>query len=158
LAIAEPGSLRVTLSKGYCLILNFREFQLSPDDLREGSEIDVERLQNTFSQLGAVVRTQSDLTSDQVKKEVRALKRLDWTKYDHLVVAIMSHGAEGTFMTSDSKLPAEYFKVEDFTNALSECHGLAGKPKIFVINTCRGNVDNPGIFFSSNFNKRVMLK
>ena len=76
LAISEPESLRLTLSKGYCLILNFREFQFSPDDIRGISKIDVETLQNTFRQLGAVVRTQSDLTSDQVKRKILPLKGL----------------------------------------------------------------------------------
>jgi hypothetical protein len=132
--------------------------QFYPESIREGSEIDVKRLQNTFSQLEVVVRTKSDLTSDQVKKEVRALETLDWIKYDYyLIVAIMSHGAEEAFMTFDSKIPEEYFKWKDFTNALSECHGLAGKPKICIIDTCRGLVCNPGIFFPSILTKESCL-
>jgi hypothetical protein len=48
LAIADPGSLRVTLRKGYCLIFNFREFKGEPGKTRLGSEVDVDRQQKTF--------------------------------------------------------------------------------------------------------------
>ena len=46
LAIADPGSLRVTLRKVYCLIFNFRDFPGDPDKTRVGSGADVRRLKN----------------------------------------------------------------------------------------------------------------
>lgn len=74
--IGDPESLLVTLRRGYCLILNFREF-VYPTNNRFGSELDVLALQKTFRQLGAEVRTCIDLTFQQVDEEVRALQLLD---------------------------------------------------------------------------------
>jgi hypothetical protein len=40
------------------------------------------------------------LTSRKVREEILTLQLIDWTKYDHLVVVIMSHGQLGKFETS----------------------------------------------------------
>jgi hypothetical protein len=57
LAIADPGSLRVTLRKGYCLIFNFRDFPWDPDKSRVGSGADVRRLENEQGQRRSLVRS-----------------------------------------------------------------------------------------------------
>jgi hypothetical protein len=96
LAIADPGSLRVTLRKGYCLIFNFRDFPGDPDKTRVGSGADVRRLEKTFKHLGADVLTFRNRTKENVRLEIRRLReKLDWASYDYLVVIIMSHGTEG---------------------------------------------------------------
>ena len=69
MVIADPGSLRVTLRKGYCLIFNFWDFQGDPDKIRLGSEFDVRRLQKTFTHLGADVGT--FLNCSKVKKDLK---------------------------------------------------------------------------------------
>ena len=140
LTLVDPRTLEVTLRKGYCLILNFRDFQGRQDKQRKGSEKDVSVLQDTFSHLGAEVRTCTNLTFDEVNKEILALQKIDWTKYDHLVVVIMSHGELGKFQTSGG----EFFKTRKFREEVYACPLLFGKPKFFVINACRGGFKHPG--------------
>ena len=141
LTLIDPRTLEVTLRKGYCLILDFKDFQVPQAKQRNGSEKDVSALQDTFSHLGAEVRTCTDiLTSDGVRKEILALQKIDWTKYDHLVVVIMSHGELGNFRTSGG----EFFETEEFRKGVCACPLLDGKPKFFVINACRGESDHPG--------------
>jgi hypothetical protein len=97
LVIADPGNLRVTLRKGYCLIVNYRDFQGDPDKIRLGSEFDVRRLQKTFKHLGADVGTFLNCSKDKIRLEVHRLYlKRDWANYDNLVVVIMSHGQQGT--------------------------------------------------------------
>jgi hypothetical protein len=69
----------------------------------------------------------------------------------------MSHGAEGTFMTFESKLLEEFFKLEDLTTPSLSVMAWWGNHKIFIINTCRGLVENPGIFFHQILTKELCL-
>lgn len=55
------------------------------------------------------------LTSRKVREEILTLQLIDWTKYDHLVVVIMSHGQLGKFETSGG---GEFFKVREVLKGL----------------------------------------
>ena len=141
LVIADPGSLRVTLKKCYCIIFIFRDFQREPDRVRLGSEVDARRLEKTFKHLGADVLTFHNYTKANLRKEFRRLnQKLDGANYDHIVVVIMSHCNEGTFRTFDALDPTDpealSFKIDDMTATPR----LAGKPKIIMINNCWGHI------------------
>ena len=61
---------------------------------------------------------------------------------DCCVVCLLSHGEEGfVFGTDGNKIPMdEIFEMYDN----SRCRGLLGKPKVFIIQACRGG--KPGDF------------
>ena len=48
--------------RGHCIILNIMNYNDQPDVQREGSEVDVERLQRLFEQLGYQLEVWEDLT------------------------------------------------------------------------------------------------
>jgi hypothetical protein len=87
------------------------------------------------------------LTKNELVQKVCRLKtEIEWNNYDHLVVVIMSHGHRGTFQTSNARDPtnsdAAFRRIHQLTETLSRIPGLAGKPKILLINTCRGDIPN----------------
>jgi hypothetical protein len=79
--------------------------------IRVGSEKDATKLQKTFNLLSSLVRTKEDFKFDQVIAKIEDLQhKINWDLYDHLVVAIMSHGVSDKFTTSDCR---EY-NIEEF--------------------------------------------
>ncbi|EFX63597.1 hypothetical protein DAPPUDRAFT_335302 [Daphnia pulex] len=68
----------------------------------EGSEKYDNALKFTFISLGATVELQKDLTYDQETKKIDRLQDIDWNLFDDLVIAIVSHGRLGKFLTADS--------------------------------------------------------
>ncbi|EFX81154.1 hypothetical protein DAPPUDRAFT_242682 [Daphnia pulex] len=105
------------------------------------AEKDATKLQNTFNRLSSLVRTIEDLKFDQVIAKIEYLQhRINWDLYDHLVVAIMSHGVSDQFTTSDCR---EY-NIEEFAEAFSgkTFPGLLRKPKMVFLNVCRGDKPN----------------
>lgn len=69
--------------------------------------------------------------------------RMDHSQNDCILFVILSHGVSGSFCTHDSA-----YKLDDLFNAFTagECPTLAGKPKLFIIQTCRTeDASNEGI-------------
>lgn len=80
--ISDSGRVGVTLRM---IPPNFHHSGIKgyPNNIRRCLKIDVERLQKTFKQLGAVVLTHCNLTKSDAAKNIRArLLKPDWTKYD----------------------------------------------------------------------------
>ncbi|XP_042858001.1 uncharacterized protein LOC122244216 [Penaeus japonicus] len=124
--------------RGFVLILNYKEFEGMPDLLREGSDLDVSNLQNTFRQMGYASQVHCNLTEDQTMLNVinfRDQERL--RTCGSVIVVVMSHGvARQTFHTSDMQV----FTVDKLLTMFSdrECPRLKGKAKLFLFNFCRG--------------------
>ena len=69
----------------------------------------------------------------------------DHSNNDCLLVAVMSHGSkDGKIQAADYKYPVQEL-WEKFLG--DNCRSLMGKPKIFVIQACEGNMFNNGILF-----------
>ena len=80
-----------------------------------------------------------DLESNLIELSQRpALK-----DHESLILWLMSHGGEGTLMTSDMK----DFQVSKLTVIFSNknCPNLQGKPKLVFVQACRGG-KNQNIF------------
>ena len=60
--------------------------------------------------------------------------------HDCFVLILSGHGGGGTFRFSDEKNVNISNIVRIFNN--EHCHNLAGKPKIFILNACRGGMWN----------------
>ena len=50
--------------RGHCIIMNIMNYDNEPREKRKGSEVDVERLQRLFGQLGFEVEHWDDLTKE----------------------------------------------------------------------------------------------
>ncbi|XP_029034576.2 caspase-1-like isoform X2 [Osmia bicornis bicornis] len=124
---------------GVALIFNhvyFRKMQV-----RTGSEKDKDSISEALKQLQFDVRCYDDLSSEDVLQVLKEVAAEDHTDADCLVVVVLSHGSSGYIHTFDTM-----YKVESlWTRFIAErCPTLAGKPKLFFIQACRGNKgDNP---------------
>ena len=70
------------------------------------------------------------------------MSKEDHSNNDCLLVAVMSHGTnDGEIHAADYKYPIQEL-WEKFLG--DNCRSLMGKPKLFFIQACRGNMTDPG--------------
>ncbi|CAL1529067.1 unnamed protein product [Lymnaea stagnalis] len=129
--------------RGICLIIDNQHFQFNPNDEeaaqlgdRAGSEKDLEALYNSFCKLKFIVEIAKDLTDTGIIAKVKSVTSYDHSNYDCFVCCILSHGGEGfIFGTNGRKV-----LITDITGHFRAqfCPTLAGKPKLFFLQCCRG--------------------
>lgn len=139
-----------------CLIVNIYQIDSMPP--RRWSNRDTESLKQLFEQLLFTVKTYTDFTHDlgcqNFKKIVKDFSELpEHQDSQCCVVCLMSHGEEGYLTTKegDKVLLDEIFTLFNNVN----CPNLAGKPKLFFIQSCRddpvsGPAEDLGIRLSFN--------
>ena len=121
--------------RGYCIIINNMNFTSMKD--RPGSNWDAQALQDVFGNyLGFHVEPFKDLSSKEIRTLMQNLQDKDHSKLDCLVVAILSHGENGNVYGTDGVMVS----VECITGYFSgtQCPSLGGKPKVFIMQACRG--------------------
>lgn len=104
---------------------------------RTGSNDEVISLTNLFDDFGFRTRVCDNLTKSEMLKLLTDTAEKDFSKYDCLVCVILSHGSkDGIYGTDD-----EVINLDAITSIYrrDECPSLEGKPKIFLIQACRGN-------------------
>ena len=128
--------------RGLALIINNKVFS-GRMKKREGTDLDVDGLTNLFHWLDYDVRLFIDLKGTEMISVLRDVARLDHSSVDSLVVAILTHGVENELYGSDEELipVAEVFKLFNGFN----CPSLVGKPKVFLIQACRGGIMDYGV-------------
>ncbi|CAL7952152.1 unnamed protein product [Xylocopa violacea] len=125
--------------RGICLILNQVHFEDHND--RSASEVDENTIQVTFTQLGFEVRIKRDLTFASISEVMGKLTREDHSDCDCISIFVLSHGEDnGKIYAKDMPYPL----ITIFTS-LTNCISLAGKPKLFFIQACRGTSKDNGI-------------
>ncbi|XP_076754827.1 caspase-1-like [Xylocopa sonorina] len=125
--------------RGICLILNQMHF--AEHDDRLASEVDEDTIKTTFSQLGFEVVIKRDLTFSEIAKAMRELSEDDYSDCDCISIFVLSHGQDnGRIYAKDIPYP-----LITFFSSLTNCISLAGKPKLFFIQACRGSAKDSGI-------------
>ncbi|VDI38397.1 caspase 7 [Mytilus galloprovincialis] len=143
--IAIPDSAKYVYAnsgqKGLMLILNF-----SRD--REGSTDDVEKLKSFFEdKFKFEIETLSDLKKEVLQKELTEFRdeylnsSRHAKKYYCFVCVIMSHGNEKGIMTDDRQ-PITMDEITSYFKNKETPHFI-GKPKIFLVQACRGSATQP---------------
>ncbi|CAA9999836.1 unnamed protein product [Nesidiocoris tenuis] len=129
--------------RGYAVIFNNETFEtLSP---REGSRKDVIALEETFGPdcLGFDVECHNDLSADDIGNKLQKLSKADHSECDCLCVIFLTHGMDNGII----HLKKGVYLVDQlwapFLN--DRCLGLAGKPKFFFIQACRGTKAHYGV-------------
>lgn len=111
---------------------------------RVGTNEDADSLQKLFSWLGFDTRpTYKDLTGRQMRQTLKDIACVDHSNYDCLMVAILSHGGKGDVVCGKSGTISIKTIIEVFND--KDCPSLAGKPKIFILQACRGKRANIGV-------------
>ncbi|KAL7890636.1 hypothetical protein AOLI_G00001120 [Acnodon oligacanthus] len=123
-----------SVPRGLCVIINNMKF-VRPFKDRNGSEVDEECLNEVFSWLGFTVEVHRDKTAPQMKDLLMQLSQKDH-EGDCFVCCILTHGCtEGVYGTDGGVVPSEDI-YGPFRG--TSCQSLAGKPKVFFIQACRG--------------------
>jgi Caspase domain len=100
-------------------------------------------LKTTFRALNFTVKVYKDLTWKAIQKRIyRLAHRTDHANNDCLIICILSHGGVGYISAKD----VDYKLESIFTSFVDEkCPSLAGKPKLFFVQACRGTELDDGI-------------
>ncbi|KAL1783677.1 caspase-14 [Sigmodon hispidus] len=106
---------------------------------REGSEEDMDALEHMFHFLKFKSIMKSDPTAEQFLEELNKFQQTidNWEEpVSCAFVVLMAHGEEGLLKGEDEKM----VRLEDLFEVLNNknCKGLRGKPKVYIIQACRG--------------------
>ena len=131
---------------GICLIINNHEFYHPTDpekahNDRGGASIDQFNLIQTFRYLRYKVEVKENLTAEEMVDTLFKMSQRDHSNYDSFVCCVLTHGERDIVHGADS-IPVSLF---DLTGIMKYCKGLAGKPKMFFIQACRGEQEDKGL-------------
>lgn len=135
--------------RGICLIINNVLFELDVFSKRKGSDMDAFRFKEIFKQLGFLVECKRNLTADKMKAAFRQISARCMSKHDALVVILLSHGTESGVYGTDGLEVDMNDILTYFDN--KKCKQLMGKPKVFIVQACRGRLADYGVKDSQAF-------
>ena len=147
--VVEPHTLScypmTRQPRGICLIVNNLEFKDKKKPDRYGAERDEAALHQLFKdELGFEVHVRNDLRNFEMQQVAEEFAAEDHSKYDAFVCILMSHGGEyGTL----EGVRGRTIQIKDITAEFnsSRCPALANKPKLFIIQACRGPSEDPNL-------------
>ena len=141
--IEEDHSFKYEMKKGYVYVYHNFFFAKREDPFRHGSQKDVENLKLFFdTQLGFTMRVKENLSAQEMMSNAKDLSERDFSKNDCLFFVILSHGKQEGILGVDDE-PISLAAMADLFTA-DKCPTLKGKPKIFIVQACRGDKDDPG--------------
>lgn len=123
--------------RGVAVIFNQNVFIASERKKRNGSDRDRNRLQDALQQnLQFDVRISQDRKFEEIIYELKQVAKEDHSNNDCLLIAFMTHGT-GEALASYNR----DFELESVIDIFSDarCPTLKGKPRIFLIQSCRGD-------------------
>ena len=128
--------------RGVGIVINNRNFTCGMKD-RVGTDKDADSLVRLFKYLGFYTNRYDNLNGSQMHQKMKDVSKLDHSDFDCLVVAILTHGVSGQLYSTDGIL----INVDDFTKNFdgNHCPSLIGKPKVFILQACRGGRFDYGV-------------
>lgn len=130
--------------RGLAIMINNVDFEDKALE-RSAAKEDVTQLKRSFYKLGFDVGIFDNCTSNKMYEIVNVVKEMDHANSDCFVCIIMSHGVNGSIWSVDTNL----IELNDLAKPIRECPTLVGKPKVFVINACRGQKHDCGVVADS---------
>jgi len=126
-----------------CLFLNqnfYNDYQsTTPIDIRNGSDIDMNRLSSEFARLKFEIRRFNDLSRDEILRQLDLIlkRRSELESHDAFVAIFSSHG--NASMILDKCLNP--IIIDEIMQKFSSvnCPVLVNKPKILIFLCCRGS-------------------
>uniref|UniRef100_UPI00358EAFED caspase-2 n=1 Tax=Myxine glutinosa TaxID=7769 RepID=UPI00358EAFED len=134
-------------------------------DRRAGGEIDRANIEVLLEQLGLSVSTLHNLKGKEMEVELTKFARKEeHSEADMAAVVILSHGIDGAVYGADGALLSVERVFSLFDNG--SCPRLQQKPKVFLIQACRGGeldhgveqADGPSLHNGSGRGRAVMNK
>ena len=119
-----------TNPRGLFILVNNKKFRNA--DTRKGTEVDGKSMMDLFDWLGYEVKSHENKSADEMMKIFREASLMSYSKYSALAICILSHGKKDFVSGTDGPVC-----IEAITK-LFRRDNLAGKPKMFFIQACRG--------------------
>ena len=130
--------------RGLALIIDNENFDNEVLPTRTGSLVDSNNLDCLFLQLGFNVTLRRNLGYTDMIMEIQKFStRSEMVEVDMCVVIIMSHGRHGLIAAADGRELETEWVLRQFNN--EGCPALKGKPKFFVLQSCRGDDQDFGV-------------
>ncbi|XP_004688734.1 PREDICTED: caspase-14 [Condylura cristata] len=112
---------------------------------REGSEADLDALERMFQLLEFECTMKTNPTAQQFQEELEKFQEAIDAREDFVscaFVVLMAHGLEGYLKGEDEQM----VELENLFEVLNNknCEALRGKPKVYIIQACRGEQRDPG--------------
>uniref|UniRef100_A0A7G3A8V9 Putative caspase n=1 Tax=Lutzomyia longipalpis TaxID=7200 RepID=A0A7G3A8V9_LUTLO len=127
--------------KGYAIIFNNEKFDGNTKDYRVGSRNDEKELQKTLGRFSIDVKVERDPSLGTIEKKVKEISKMDFRKKSCLFVCILSHGNQGQTIFAKDK---PYNLDKDIIEPIIRNATLIGKPKIFIVQACKGSAPSIG--------------
>ena len=121
---------------GLCVIMNNTVFNTPQLGELEGGKKDEEDLKKLFKKLGFTVMVHKNLTAEKMKSTAEGYSHMKHSGVFFLI--ILSHGGEGDVVYGTDGNEVEVHQLKELFYA-TKCPSLAGIPKIFMIDACRGS-------------------
>ncbi|XP_072534585.1 caspase-6-like [Salminus brasiliensis] len=139
-----PGEYKMDYKRrGSALIFNQEHFfwmlQLRK---RPGSSADKKNLTERFEELGFNVESYDNLKEKDMMDKIRQAAEADHSDADCFVCVFLSHGREGHIFANDK--PVSIKEITSFFRG-DQCRSLVGKPKIFIFQACRGEIEDEAV-------------
>ncbi|NXE60987.1 CASP3 protein, partial [Calcarius ornatus] len=141
---------------GECVIINNKNFQPHTRmSSRSGTDADAASVREVFMNLGYKVKVNNDLSCGNIFKLLKKVSEEDHSKRSSFVCVLLSHGDEGLIYGTDGPL-----ELKALTSLFrgDRCRSLAGKPKLFFIQACRGTELDAGIETDSGSEETMCQK
>ena len=134
---------------GYCVIINNIHFQDKNIADRKGADEDEKRLKILFRALKFDVIVRRDLNKHEIERVAETYGGKNHRDFDAFVLILMSHGGDRDHIlgVDGRETTVKNLMVEFQAN---KCPSLIGKPKVFIIQTCRGLINNATETFLSS--------
>lgn len=133
--------------RGRVLIFNHVKFEDPSYDERVGTNRDVDRLYKVLPRLGFSqedIEVYEDYSYSEINRiAVKLEYDEDLKQADCLMVFILTHGEEGDKLMAQDDSYNLYKFLENFTP--TSLNSMAGKPKLFFIQACRGSKLDRGV-------------
>ena len=106
---------------------------------RDGAGIDTASISRALAYVDMEYQYYENKTAEEMLNILQGARKqvaLEKDKYQSLMIVISTHGDRwNVYGTDEMPINAELDIINPFHN--SECIGLRGKPKIFLLNACR---------------------
>jgi len=135
------------MKKPYVHIIHNYRFSQRDEPIRHGSEIDLQSLKDLFeTQWSFQTRVDENMTADGILKKARDIGERDYSENDSFFFIILSHGNQNGILGVDENHVSLAALTDFFTS--DKCKSLRGKPKVFIVQACRGDKEDPGAVVS----------
>ncbi|XP_060947023.1 caspase-6-like [Limanda limanda] len=134
--------------RGLALIFNQERFfwRLGLND-RHGTNADRFNLERRLTALDFEVRSYDNYKQEEVLQQIDLAAADNHSDADCFLLIFLSHGENNHVYTYDGKI-----EIQDITSMFKgdKCKSLVGKPKIFILQACRGDIhDVPVMAFDA---------